>query len=277
MTTIPIIHRYLDWVNKCYEHWPNNHKMLFFRGHADSKWKLLPSAFRSSYDGLERDLILDYKQTEVPEMEYQTKLENMLVVMQHNSIPTRQLDWSMNPLVALYFACKSGFTKQTGQVYCLNPWTAYKTVVSRLHSTHSQLMDILKESRMKLAQGWSYRDIYNFIKGKYNYDLEWEALRAPIPFVGRYMTERIDAQKGGFVIWGDGDCHSFAPGLHVELKDYPDYSNAILEPFSIPPQHKKKVLAFLRKLDITHYTVFPDPYGFKEDVNEAGGIFNVKR
>lgn len=275
MTTIPIIHKYLDWVNECYDHWPQNNKMLFFRDQANSSWKLIPSVFRFSDPGLERRVILDYKQTEIPEMEYQTKLENMFVVMQHHNIPTRLLDWSMNPLVSLFFACNSGFNKQTGHVYCLNPWIAYKTIVSRLTSKHSQLMDILKEGRMKLAQGWSFHDIYNYIKGKYNYDLEWKALRAPVPFVGRYMTDRIESQRGGFIIWGDGDSHNFAPGKHIELKEYSEYTQALLDPFTIPPHQKKNVVAFLRKLDINNYAVFPDLFGFKEDVNAVGGIFSI--
>lgn len=275
MPAISIIHEYLDWVNDCYQHWPQNNRLLFFRGHANSDWKLLPSVFRMSDPGLERRVILDYKQTEVPDMDYHTKMENMLVIMQHHCIPTRQLDWSMNPLVALYFSCLSGFRKQTGQVFCLNPWEAYGIIVARLHSKHPQLMDILKEGRMKLAQGWSFQDIYNFIKCKYNFDLECEALRAPVPFVGRYMTDRIEAQRGGFVMWGDGDCHSFAPGLHRDLREYPEYAHTLLSPFTIPHRQKKNVLAFLRKLDINNFAVFPDLYGFKEDVKSVGGIFNI--
>lgn len=235
MIALPIIHKYIDWVNECYEYWPQNKKMLFFRGHASDKWKLLPSAFRSSDAGLERRAILDFKQTEVINMEYQAKLENMLVIMQHHGIPTRQLDWSMNPLVALYFACKSGFTKQRGQVFCLNPWIANQTIMSRITHKHSQLMDILKEGRMKLAQGWSYHDIYTYIKCKYHYKLGWEALRAPVPFVGIYMTDRIESQRGGFIIWGDGDSHNFAPGKHIELKEYSEYTQALLDPVTIPP------------------------------------------
>lgn len=274
MRTPPIIHNFLEWVSQCYDYWPSNKNLLFFRGQSDCSWKLLPRVFRNDDKGLEKRVILDYKQVAITDMDYQPKIENMLVSMQHNGVPTRLLDWSMNPLVALFFACIQEGKESNGIVYALNPWEAYRVIKYRLKG-HGQLMDILKQSRMQLAQGWSFDEIKRSINRKYDYIIEPETLRVPIPCVGRYMTSRVSTQNGSFLIWGDGDNHSYVPELHVDLTKFSEYNNALVEPFIIQSKEREDALMYLRKLNVNSFTVFPDSYGFAEGVCNAGGIFKI--
>ena len=79
---------------------------LFYRGHADVNYTLLPSIMRhSSWLEHERDLYNDII-IECPANfeKCNTHLER-LAEMQHYGLPTRLLDVTQNPLVALYFAC----------------------------------------------------------------------------------------------------------------------------------------------------------------------------
>lgn len=85
-------------------------KQLFFRGHANSNYLLLPSLMRSKRwkiheQDMNNELIIncpaDFEKC-------YTHLEK-LVKMQHYGLPTRLLDITRNPLVALYFACENEY------------------------------------------------------------------------------------------------------------------------------------------------------------------------
>ena len=80
----------------------------FYRGHADKGWKLLPSIFRTP-NGVEKEHLLfrDMVAHEPQSFSECKSALDYLVQMQHYGLPTRLLDMTINPLVALYFACQS--------------------------------------------------------------------------------------------------------------------------------------------------------------------------
>ena len=80
----------------------------FYRGHADKDWDLLPSIFRTP-NGVEKEYLLfrDMVAHEPQSFSECKSALDYLVQMQHYGLPTRLLDMTTNPLIALYFACQS--------------------------------------------------------------------------------------------------------------------------------------------------------------------------
>lgn len=91
----------------------------FYRGHADKDWKLEPSILRTEYGPEKEHLLFRDMVAHEPQSfsECRSALDH-LVQMQHYGLPTRLLDVSMNPLVALYFACEEATSDPAdGAVY----------------------------------------------------------------------------------------------------------------------------------------------------------------
>ena len=99
-------------------------EMDFFRGQSSSEYKLIPSIGRRFKEGQE-DVLKQYEKEVFEDFKRKYSMftdarpkndKEFLFLAQHYGLPTRLLDWTYNPLIALYFACCSNFDKD-GIVY----------------------------------------------------------------------------------------------------------------------------------------------------------------
>ena len=225
----------------------------YFRGHADRSYRCVPGIYRVSKDGLDlssRENQLFHEAIVNSPKEYPDIMGTFdkLVKMQHYGLPTRLLDVTANPLIALYFAC-CGRGDVDGEVL------VFKTLQEDRKFFDSDLVCILSNIAKQ-------RPDFDFNNAKDREHLVYDVQQERIAFedfinpkdVGRTVfvqaklnNERIARQMGAFVLFGiDGK------------KPMPSTFPFKYEKIRIPRGVKAGMLTDLALLGISEATLFPE-------------------
>lgn len=171
-------------------------RFLWFRGLNKSSHHLLPKILRDGKQApevFERELRLltRFRQRSLAywsEGYSQTDWEH-LFAMQHYGLPTRLLDWSENLFVAAYFALSStpNNAEDPPAIWCVDPvaWNRATPYLSGFGETIHILTTADDEAD-------SYRPVTNK-----------KRLAPPLALFGTHNSDRIVAQRGTFMVWGN--------------------------------------------------------------------------
>ncbi len=115
-------------------------KAAIFRGVMSSDYKLLPSIGRfkgkdkKPFDvGREQRMLMVFRQKAFPYLEKDCTDLELLALAQHHGLPTRLLDWTWNPLVAVFFAVKDPWRAGTPKDSLIYVWN--KNIEGKLEPT----------------------------------------------------------------------------------------------------------------------------------------------
>lgn len=122
--TIETREDFITTVNSLTTHFEDT--KLWWRGQADSNWQLIPGIFRSKNQSFETSLIghfLMKAKSRYSNCPQGSEIGPWLFLMQHYRLPTRLLDWSESPLVALYFAVQNeDYDNKDAVIWGLQPF-----------------------------------------------------------------------------------------------------------------------------------------------------------
>ena len=91
----------------------------YYRGQQNINWSVKPSVFRGNWINHEKDFIEEMLINNPHDFENANTTLEKLTKMQHYNAPTRLLDLTKNPYIALYFACekiKNSDKKNYGEI-----------------------------------------------------------------------------------------------------------------------------------------------------------------
>ena len=240
--------------------------MSLYRGQSDYEWHLAPAVYRNDQFQFESIYIKELER--IRPLEF-TNCDNFdkLVKMQHYGLPTRLLDVTSNPLVALYFACKNRFEKDGAFYYFSTPafWEdnwAIQIVTDYVMEPINSINDLLLRERHRLPEV--------FKRDSRAKEMIQHALGVPAHAVlPKNTNQRIQQQSGAFLLFGMsyrkpkperalntpfGDTLPFCE-LDVEQEKN---ICPVIKKIKIPAQYKQTILEELDLLNINEGFLFPE-------------------
>lgn len=223
-----------------------------FRGQQDVNWKLMASISRIVIGNetsekkakfYEVQSISEFKSIfhlTTEKIVYSRDMDDMsmLIDMQHFSCPTRLLDWTGSPYVALYFAIRDNFSTD-GSLYIWD-YLSYLTTVKKLHHGFKDL---------------SLRELIDF--NAFNY--------VQIALTTK-KNERLYRQQGLFSVSNNllrPHCEMI-DDIHLEASN-----ESSLVKLTIPHDLKIEFLDRLRYMNITSNSLLPSLDGVGREIQET--------
>lgn len=245
---------------------PDEKTETFFRGHEDAKFELTPSLLRKTADGAyqflpnEDRLCKELLIAHYDEFQSDQYCFDRLVRMQHYSLPTRLLDISSNPLVALFFACycKDAMLDIDGEVilfrvtsesvkYYDSDTVSCIANLSNLTYTQKNELDLTKSTEAFNDGDGAAEKLLHHIRAEKSFfvaKINPEDLNSIICVKAKRTNTRIKSQAGAFLLFG----HEIA---------LPEGGQDGIAIARVTITNKREILSQLDAININATTVYP--------------------
>ena len=219
----------------------DRHRSQFvYRGVANTSWSLITSLIRlgGHHAAVERPLLRNFRKYAEPGSIPSDSPWVQLAVAQHHGLPTRLLDWTVSPRVALHFATfeERNFDRD-GAIWCVDVPEARKFLPDELR----QILD--RESAFLFSV-----ELLESIRGLDDFD----KLGRERPFVLFFEPPSLDAR-----IVNQGAVMSVMSGPSLDLQDFLVHHPSVYRKIVIPKEIKWEIRDKLDQDNITERMLFP--------------------
>lgn len=244
-------------------------KGQWYRGCGCVSHALTPTLYRhpskADFDPLleaEKHLLTSFRHRSLPYLVAQPDTDmEWLFLMQHHGVPTRLLDWTENPYVALFFALSSA--RITGRTADGTPQYEEACAVWLLNPTiwNRRALHLVTFNEGVLSAG------DDLLKG-YNPRTDPRIMNSdPVAIYGVHNSRRIVAQRGVFVVFGK-DIRAME--TIFSENDYPEQA---LTKLIIPPDRIAGLLGTLTSIGVTDSAIYPDLDGLARELKRSVGFY----
>lgn len=262
LTTVTIS-SFQEFIDKVDTATPGALTSLWFRGVGNAAYSLSPSIHRhvevndiDSLFRMETQLVTRYKERSIPYLSSQMRDPwELLFLMQHYSVPTRLLDWTENPLIALFFALSSA-KKNAANGYDFDAavWILSAAKWNQTVFKHqSYLGGAISPSDAMVNQSYAIGSDPRYMN------------ELPVAILGIHNSPRIVAQRGSFTLFGKS---LVAMDNIFRATDFPDET---LKKIVIPSKLIKPLLDKLVWMGISDSVIYPDLEGLAKETKRQFG------
>jgi hypothetical protein len=234
---------------------------IWFRGVENRDLKLLPGAYwRSNCD--ERSLVLTFKSMVPSYIDREPTDEwEWYYLMQHYGLPTRLLDWSESPLVALYFALAKAPAGGGPCVWVLDPVALNRTAQGFTDNTI--IAPVSADSATQSRYWLPDRCRRGMSPHEFSPESDYRDNRKPLAVFPKRYNPRIVAQRGVFTIHGIDEVPIDELMMTTAGTEEPRIAR-----FCFDMALRESLRRDLYALGISKAAMFPEPQSVAEDLRE---------
>ena len=211
-----------------------------FRGMKDAAYDLRTSLARlgGSYNRLETHLLRNFRKYAQRQDVAGDSVWNWLAVAQHHGLPTRMLDWTYSPYVALHFVTQDTYSYDVdGVIWCVNYIETNRHLPDRLKAILSEEKEVVFTAEM-LSRAASSLDAFDKLAQE-----DFVAFFEPPS-----LDERIVNQFALFCLMSSATAR-----LDHWLEEHPQVWRKVV----IPAELKWEIRDKLDQANITERVLFP--------------------
>lgn len=236
---------------------------IWFRGARSAEYDLKPGLFRhpdktTSEELLELEwqLLTDYRHQAPPFAPNMPTADlELLFVMQHFRVPTRLLDWTENPFIALFFALENAREEEAGSEKDAAVWLINPVELNTRTFTNRKNSDRVLGAYAGELEGIKPSPRVDAIN-----------INTPCALYGIHNTPRIVAQRGSFILYGNSvDSMEKQVDLKLGL-------DGVLRKILISGAKKREIFGHLFNMGISDSVVYPDLDGLSREMRNRRGF-----